>query len=292
MGRTLFLLVPNLAPFQAALLSAREVGFTVMSISISLIAVFIPVLMMGGIVGRLFREFAVTLSAAILVEIERLAGPVAAWRRWTPYLLFAALCVVLLAMGKRPPVIGETRYDWGSLLVLLAVFAGAAVSGGAWVLAGVVALTVGDFAATYFGQMMGLGFVSTAMGVGILVALIAGIRIAFALGFVGLVSVYFMTPVPFPLTLGDRTWSAVNSFSLTAVPMFVLMGALLVRSGLSNELFTVMARLLGRLPGGLAHAATAGCGIFSAVSGSSVATAATITSVWATVCTMSATSVG
>ncbi|WP_374669177.1 TRAP transporter large permease subunit [Ramlibacter sp.] len=216
------------------------------------------------------------LAAAMLVEVERLAGPIAAWRRWTPYALVGVLCVVLLAMGRQPPVIGDTRFDWGSLLVLLTVFAASAASGGAVVLAGVVLLTVGGFAATYFGQMLGLGWVSTAMGLGILVALAAGIRIAFALGFVGLVSVYFMTPVPFPLTLGDRTWAAVNSFSLTAVPMFVLMGALLVRSGLSNELFTVMTRLLGRLPGGLAHAATAGCGLFSAVSGSSVATAATI----------------
>jgi multidrug efflux pump len=54
---------------EAALLGAREVGFTVLSISISLIAVFIPILLMGGIVGRLFREFAVTLSAAILVSL-------------------------------------------------------------------------------------------------------------------------------------------------------------------------------------------------------------------------------
>jgi multidrug efflux pump len=54
---------------QAALLGAREVGFTVMSISFSLIAVFLPILLMGGIVGRLFREFAVTLSLAILVSL-------------------------------------------------------------------------------------------------------------------------------------------------------------------------------------------------------------------------------
>jgi multidrug efflux pump len=54
---------------QAALLGAREVGFTVLSISLSLIAVFIPILLMGGIVGRLFREFAVTLSIAILVSL-------------------------------------------------------------------------------------------------------------------------------------------------------------------------------------------------------------------------------
>ena len=58
--------VPRL---EAALRGAREVGFTVVSISISLIAVFIPILLMGGIVGRLFREFAITLSAAILVSM-------------------------------------------------------------------------------------------------------------------------------------------------------------------------------------------------------------------------------
>jgi multidrug efflux pump len=58
--------VPRL---QAALLGAKEVGFTVLSISISLIAVFLPILLMGGIVGRLFREFAVTLSLAIVVSL-------------------------------------------------------------------------------------------------------------------------------------------------------------------------------------------------------------------------------
>jgi multidrug efflux pump len=55
--------------FQAALLGAREVGFTVLSISLSLVAVFIPLLFMGGQVGRLFREFAVTLSAAVMISL-------------------------------------------------------------------------------------------------------------------------------------------------------------------------------------------------------------------------------
>ncbi|MDE2004694.1 MAG: efflux RND transporter permease subunit, partial [Betaproteobacteria bacterium] len=55
--------------FQAALQGAREVGFTVLSMSLSLIAVFIPILLMGGIVGRLFREFALTLSVAIMVSL-------------------------------------------------------------------------------------------------------------------------------------------------------------------------------------------------------------------------------
>jgi len=59
----------GMRPMQAALKGAQEVGFTVLSISISLVAVFIPILLMGGIVGRLFREFAVVLSTAILVSL-------------------------------------------------------------------------------------------------------------------------------------------------------------------------------------------------------------------------------
>jgi multidrug efflux pump len=59
----------GLAPFEAAVRGAREIGFTVVSISVSLVAVFIPILLMGGIVGRLFREFAVTLSTAVAVSL-------------------------------------------------------------------------------------------------------------------------------------------------------------------------------------------------------------------------------
>ena len=59
----------GMKPLQASLQGAREIGFTVVSMSLSLVAVFIPILLMGGIVGRLFREFAVTLSAAILVSL-------------------------------------------------------------------------------------------------------------------------------------------------------------------------------------------------------------------------------
>src|SRR5207247_6546310 len=55
-------------PLQAALEGAREIGFTILSMTLSLTAVFIPVLLMGGIVGRLFRQFAVTIGVAILVS--------------------------------------------------------------------------------------------------------------------------------------------------------------------------------------------------------------------------------
>jgi multidrug efflux pump len=57
------------SPMQAAMRGAREIGFTVLSMSVSLVAVFIPILLMGGIVGRLFREFAVTLTLAIGVSL-------------------------------------------------------------------------------------------------------------------------------------------------------------------------------------------------------------------------------
>jgi multidrug efflux pump len=59
----------GMPPMQAALRGSREVGFTVLSMSLSLIAVFIPILLMGGIIGRLFREFAVVLSVAILISL-------------------------------------------------------------------------------------------------------------------------------------------------------------------------------------------------------------------------------
>jgi len=59
----------GMKPLQAALRGAREVGFTVLSISISLVAVFIPLLFMGGIIGRLFREFAVTMTVAVLISL-------------------------------------------------------------------------------------------------------------------------------------------------------------------------------------------------------------------------------
>src|SRR5262249_18516518 len=57
------------SPLQSALKGAREIGFTVVSISVSLVAVFIPLLLMGGIIGRLFREFALSVTAAIAVSV-------------------------------------------------------------------------------------------------------------------------------------------------------------------------------------------------------------------------------
>ncbi|MDP2868615.1 multidrug efflux RND transporter permease subunit [Methyloversatilis sp.] len=72
----------GMKPFEAAVKGVREVGFTVVAISLSLVAVFIPILLMGGIVGRLFREFALTLSVAVLVSmvVSLTAAPMLAAR--------------------------------------------------------------------------------------------------------------------------------------------------------------------------------------------------------------------
>jgi tripartite ATP-independent transporter DctM subunit len=216
------------------------------------------------------------LAAAIVVEIDSLSRNRAQRQRLVPYVLFAVIAVTLVIFGRTPPTIPGTGFDLGSISVLLAVWAGAFIANGLRVGIGVVAICVVSIALFLGGQALGAGFLTTLLFVGIVFYLAIGVRIAFALAIVGMLAVYFLTPVPFPITLPDRAWTGVNSFSLTAVPLYVLMGAFLVRSGLSNELFSVMSRVLARLPGGLAHAATAGCAIFAAVSGSSVATAATI----------------
>jgi hydrophobe/amphiphile efflux-1 (HAE1) family protein len=95
----------GVAPLEAALLGAREIGFTVLSISISLVAVFIPILLMGGILGRLFREFAVTLSAAILVSLV------------VSLTLTPMMCALLLRPEKgrghgKSYQTGEKAFDW------------------------------------------------------------------------------------------------------------------------------------------------------------------------------------
>ena len=76
--------------------------------------------------------------------------------------------------------------------------------------------------------------------------------------------------------LGMVSWGSTNSFTLTAIPMFILMAEFLLRSGLSTRVYRGMSQLVRKLPGGLLQTNIAGCGVFAAISGSSVATAASI----------------
>jgi multidrug efflux pump len=120
----------GMSPYEAAVIGAREVGFTVLAMSISLIAVFIPILLMGGIVGRLFREFAITLSAAILVSLvvslttspDDVRAPAAARRRAQAQSLCAGARTLrrLRAAGYRASLAWSLRHGPLVMLVLLA----------------------------------------------------------------------------------------------------------------------------------------------------------------------------
>lgn len=216
------------------------------------------------------------LSAAITAEIDQLSSDQAQWRRVIPYVLLALVTALLLALGRAPPLVPGTRLDFGSVAILLAVLAGAFLTNGVRVGGGTLAIAAASIALFVAGKPLGAGFLTTLLFIAIAFYLAIGVRVAFALALIGMLSIYLITPVPFPVTLPDRAWSGLNSFSLTAVPLKVLMATILVRGGMTGELFTMMARLLRPFPGGLAHAATLGCATFAAVSGSSVATAATI----------------
>src|SRR5215207_3637516 len=76
--------------------------------------------------------------------------------------------------------------------------------------------------------------------------------------------------------LGLMSWGSMNTFALTAVPLFMLMAEILSLSGLSNRIYGGLEKLVARLPGGLLQTNIAGCAIFASVSGSSIATAASI----------------
>lgn len=103
-----------------------------------------------------------------------------------------------------------------------------------------------------------------------------GIPVASALFFLGLIlgDLYaFLPPLP---ALGDIAWSTSTEFLLISVPLFILMGEVLLRAGIAEDMYRALAPLLARVPGGLMHTNIASCALFAATSGSSVATAATV----------------
>jgi len=103
-----------------------------------------------------------------------------------------------------------------------------------------------------------------------------GIPVASALFFLGIIlgDLYaFLPPLP---ALGDIAWSTSTEFLLISVPLFILMGEVLLRAGIAEDMYRALAPLLARVPGGLMHTNIASCALFAATSGSSVATAATV----------------
>ena len=120
-----------------------------------------------------------------------------------------------------------------------------------------------------------IGALTTGLLVGLSLSIPVGI-VLFLLAFG--VDVFFS---PFPLIkgLGNLVWSTSNNATLIAIPFFVLLGEILVRSGIASRTYKALDRWVSWLPGGLVHANIATATMFSATSGSSVATAATVATV-------------
>jgi C4-dicarboxylate transporter DctM subunit len=111
----------------------------------------------------------------------------------------------------------------------------------------------------------------------LLLALLAlALPVAGALGVLGLLLDQIHSAMPLTLALGEVAWTTSQDFLLVAIPMFVLLGEILLRAGVAERMYAAMAHWLSWLPGGLMHSNIGACTLFSATSGSSVATAATV----------------
>ena len=111
----------------------------------------------------------------------------------------------------------------------------------------------------------------------ILIGLLAlAIPVAAGLGVLGLSLSAIYSKLPLSLAMGEIAWGTSNNFLLVAIPFFVLLGEILLRSGMAERMYNALVLWVPWLPGGLMHSNIAACAMFAATSGSSVATAATI----------------
>jgi len=122
-------------------------------------------------------------------------------------------------------------------------------------------------------DMSVIGFI---LVVAMLLMLLSGVWISLTLTGLAVLGLVLVENESIGLLLGTSSWSAMTSWSLTALPLFIWMGEILFRTRLSKDLFEGLSPLLSRLPGKLLHVNIISCGVFAAVSGSSAATAATI----------------
>ncbi len=113
----------------------------------------------------------------------------------------------------------------------------------------------------------------------LLILLVLSVHVAAALGVLALVLDKLFTPFPLFQAIGEITWSASTDFVLLAIPLFVLLGEILLKAGIADKVYDALDSWLSWLPGGMLHANIGTSAMFSATSGSSVATAATISTV-------------
>ena len=212
---------------------------------------------------------------ALAAEVYRLGVPREPWRKLAPPVL--ALAASGAAFGVGVPA-APAGLNAGFLAISVVVLACSWI----WSGARVFLITAGVFVVTgvalYFGR--GLPPVAGALLIALLASalLASGMRIALAIGTVGLFAIAFMLPNASQslITVAERSWDSLDSFTLTAIPMFVLMGAVLMRSGFTDMMLEALMKWVGGVPGGITYASIGACSVFAAVSGSSVATAAAI----------------
>jgi C4-dicarboxylate transporter, DctM subunit len=110
----------------------------------------------------------------------------------------------------------------------------------------------------------------------LLVILGSSIAVGAGIALVGLVLNQLYSPMPLTRMMGELAWSTTSNFILTAIPFYIMFGEILLRSGIAERMYNAMTQWLSWLPGGLMHSNVGSCALFGSVSGSSVATAATI----------------
>ena len=218
----------------------------------------------------------VLFALSLLSDSYRMRPPAGVAALWIAQLSLGGLVVVLLLLGRLPVPVAATRHDLGSVAICVAFLPIVWAWSGARTAAAVVLTLVALGVVFWLVRGAPLVVVGVVLALAILAFLLAGVRIALALGLVGMFGLYFLLPKPQLAVIAERAWTSVNSFTLTAVPMFVMMSSLLLRSGVTTRMFDSLVKWFGRTPGGLAHASVGAAAIFAAVSGSSIATAATL----------------
>ena len=110
----------------------------------------------------------------------------------------------------------------------------------------------------------------------LIVLLALSVPVAAVMGVLGLALNQFYAAMPLHRAMGEIVWNSSSEYILIAIPLFVMLGEILLRAGIAERVYNAIAQWLSWLPGGLMHANIGACAMFAATSGSSVATAATI----------------
>jgi tripartite ATP-independent transporter DctM subunit len=117
---------------------------------------------------------------------------------------------------------------------------------------------------------------AVAIGLALVIFMAGGVWIAISLFATALIAIHFFLDAPAGLVLATSAWGFIDNWTLTALPLFILMGELLFRTNLADHIFRSLVPWTSSVPGGLLHANVLGCGLFAAVCGSSTATTVTV----------------